>query len=68
MFDAMAQRYGVLPSHLLKQGDSFDLMIIDVAMTYEQMQQNKANKKVDMSMYDQNELQSMMDRVKGKSG
>lgn len=67
MFDALAKRYGKLPSQLLLDADSFDLMVFDVAVTYEKMEHDKANKKVDMNMYDQNELQSMMDKARGKN-
>ena len=67
MLDAMGKRYGTLPSVLLNKADSFDLMVFDVAVTWEKYQHNKANKKVDQSMYDQQELQNLMDRVKGKS-
>jgi hypothetical protein len=41
-------------------------MVFDVALTWEKLQHDKANKKVDQSMYDQKELQSIMDKVKGK--
>jgi len=44
MIDSMAQRYGVMPSSLLQQGDSFDLMIFDVAVNYQNIQQQKQNK------------------------
>ena len=44
MIDSIAERYGVLPSSLLKQGDSFDFMVFDVAMNYKAIQHAKANK------------------------
>lgn len=44
MLDAMAKRYGVLPSNLLATGDTFDLMVMDVAVNYEVIQNAKANK------------------------
>ncbi len=44
MIDSMAERYGVLPSSLLQKGDSFDLLIFDVAMNYKAIQHAKANK------------------------
>lgn len=62
----MAKRYGTLPSQTLLNADSFDLMVFDVAMTYEKMQHDKANNKVDSSMYKQEDLQAIMDRAKGR--
>lgn len=64
MLDALAKRYSTLPSKLLCDADSFDLMVFDVALTWEKYQNDKANKKVDQSMYDQNELQSIMDKAR----
>ena len=63
----MGKRYGTLPSVLLNKADSFDLMVFDVAMTFEKMQHDKANKKVDTSMYKQEDLQAIMDRAKGRN-
>ena len=42
--DHISKRYGVLPSELLAKGDSFDLMVFDVATTHDYIQQAKANK------------------------
>jgi len=66
MLDALAQRYSTLPSKLLCDADSFDLMVFDVAISWEKMQHDKQNKKVDHSMYDQQELQAMLDKVRKK--
>jgi hypothetical protein len=43
--DQISKRYGVLPSELLCKGDSFDLMVFDVAVNWEMIQNAKANKK-----------------------
>lgn len=45
MMDQISKRYGVLPSELLNKGDSFDLMVFDVAVTSEMIQHAKANNK-----------------------
>lgn len=45
MMDQISKRYGVLPSELLNKGDSFDLMVYDVAVTSEMIQYAKANNK-----------------------
>ena len=62
----MAQRYSVLPSNLLKNADSFDLMVYDVAVTYQKIQEDKANKRVSPDLYKQEDLQAIMDKVKNK--
>lgn len=62
----MAQRYSVLPSGLLKNADSFDLMVFDVAVTYQRMQEDKANKRVSPDLYKDDDLQAIMDKVKNK--
>jgi hypothetical protein len=33
--DTMGQRYGMLPSKLIAEASTFDLVIMDIAMTYE---------------------------------
>ena len=66
MFDALGKRYGTLPSKLLSNADSFDLMVFDVAVTWEKLQHNKANKTVDQSMYQQEDLQELMNKVRKK--
>lgn len=62
----MAQRYSVLPSNLLKNADSFDIMVYDVAVTYQRIQEDKANKSVSPDLYKQEDLQAIMDKVKNK--
>lgn len=62
----MAQRYSVLPSNLLKNADSFDLMVYDVAVTYQRIQEDKANNKVSPDLYKQEDLQAIMEKVKNK--
>ena len=44
MLDAVAKRYGVMPSNLLANGDTFDLLVFDVAVNYEIIQNAKAKK------------------------
>ena len=66
LLDALAKRYGCLPSALLCDADSFDLMVFDVALTWEKMQQDKQNgkKTVDTTMYNQQDLQDIMNKVR----
>ena len=68
MFDTLAKRYGKLPSEILRTADSFDIMIMDVALTYERYLNDKAKGKPTARTEDftQDELKSIME--KSKSG
>ena len=61
MLDSMAERYGILPSELLQRADTFDLMVMDVALTYQKYINDKQQKKVDPDLMDN---ESLMDRLK----
>ncbi len=39
--DGIGKRYGLLPSEVLKRADTFDLYIIDAALTFEQYHHKK---------------------------
>lgn len=65
MFDAMSQRYGVLPSKLLKEADTFDLTVMDVALTWQNFKQKQSSKTDTTDMYGQENLQKIMDKAKG---
>ena len=43
--DGIGKRYGMLPSQVLAQADTFDLYIMDVAMSFENYYRKKANNK-----------------------
>tara|TARA_R110000782_G_scaffold199924_1_gene288810 strand:- start:47 stop:265 length:219 start_codon:yes stop_codon:yes gene_type:complete len=65
MIDAMAERYGVLPSKILREGDTFDLMIMDCAFTYRKFIEAKHDPKQDITdMYDQEQLKQVMESTK----
>jgi hypothetical protein len=40
----MAEAYGVLPSRLLTEASTFDLVVYDVVMTYRAHQEKKQNR------------------------
>ncbi len=65
MVDAIAKRYGVLPSMLIAEGDTFDLMVMDVAMSWEIHMKNK-HKGQHQQDYDPEQLQEVMDSVRNK--
>lgn len=39
--DGLGKRYGILPSEVLRRGDTFDLYIMDCAMSFERYHQQK---------------------------
>jgi hypothetical protein len=43
--DGLGKRYGLLPSEVLKRGDTFDLYIMDCALTFEDYHHKKAMNK-----------------------
>lgn len=43
--DGLAKRYGKLPSEILREANTFDLYIIDAALTFEQYHHKKAMNK-----------------------
>lgn len=43
--DGLAKRYGKLPSEIMRDANTFDLYIIDAALTYEQYHHKKAMNK-----------------------
>lgn len=44
MLHQMAEAYGVLPSRLLTDASTFDLVVYDVVMTYRNQQEKKSNR------------------------
>ena len=63
----MAEKYGMLPSQVEQNATTYDLMVSDVLATYENFQQQKANGKVDPSVYQftDDELKAMMEKASG---
>jgi hypothetical protein len=63
----MAEKYGMLPSEVEQRATTYDLMISDVLATYENFQQQKANGKVDPTVYQftDDELKAMMEKARG---
>jgi len=43
--DTLGKRYGLLPSEVLVRADTFDLYIMDAALTFENYHNKKANSK-----------------------
>ena len=64
LLDAMGKRYGKLPSELFLKADTFDLMVMDVAIGYEQIILDKQNNKVNPRSYDEDELMERLNKVR----
>ena len=64
--DGLGKRYGLLPSEVLKRADTFDLYIIDAALTYEQYQHKKAMNKgqIPIDTYSNDQLLEMFNKGK----
>ncbi len=62
----MGRRYSKLPSELLKNADSFDVMVMDVAHTYEAYLNAKENKKGMGDFVSQDDLEAYHTKVTGK--
>ena len=45
MIDSLGKRYGILPSELLGRANTFDLYIMDVAMSFENYHHKKSMNK-----------------------
>jgi len=63
----MAEKYGMLPSQVEQSATTYDLMVSDVLATYDNFQQQKANGKVDPTVYQftDEELKLMMEKARG---
>lgn len=64
--DGLAKRYGMLPSKIISEADTFDLYIMDIALTFEQYHHKKAmnNGKDPLPEYTENELLNMVQKIK----
>lgn len=64
MIHVMAETYGCLPSELLSKGDTFDMMVFDVAQTVREYK-NKEKSGSTQDLYDQRELENYFRSVRG---
>lgn len=62
--DTLAERYKLLPSEVMNRGSTFDLYIMDAAMSYHNHQHSKNMKEVNPNDYSTDELLDMMKKVK----
>lgn len=69
MVDAMAERYGMLPSEIIKKADTTDLLIFDSALTYRNYLEKKAHNKgkLPIDSYSQDQIDKMYKDFKNGS-
>lgn len=60
--DGIGKRYGLLPSQVISNADTFDLYIMDAAMSFEHYHNAKANNggNAPIPNYTQDELQEIL--------
>tara|TARA_R110000803_G_scaffold110640_1_gene179060 strand:+ start:273 stop:470 length:198 start_codon:yes stop_codon:yes gene_type:complete len=65
MLDSLAERYGILPSQLLRDADTLDLFVFDTALTYQNHKQNKEHGSA-VDRFDESTLEKMVGQVRGE--
>lgn len=60
----IAKQYGQLPSMVHESGTTYDLMIYDVMMSWEQYQQDKAEGKKSTPKLSEETMMAALERVK----
>jgi hypothetical protein len=66
MIDSLGKRYGMLPSEVLNRSNTFDLYIMDVALSFENFHHKKAmnNGNDPLPDYTTDELLNMLNKNK----
>lgn len=66
--DGLGKRYGMLPSEVLERSNTFDLYIMDAAMTFESYHHKKSmnNGREPIPDYTVDELQNILNKVRGE--
>jgi len=64
--DGLGKRYGMLPSEVLSRGNTFDLYIMDCALTFENFHHKKAANKGKMptDVFKQEDLLNILNKGK----
>jgi hypothetical protein len=62
--DAMAERYGKLPSEVLRDASTVDLIVFDVAVSYRNHKEKQSKGQIDTNDYSQTDLEERFDRVR----
>ena len=66
--DSLGKRYGLLPSEVLNRSNTFDLYIMDAALTFENYHHKKANNNGQEPLpdYTTEELQAILEKTRKK--
>ena len=69
LIDTIAERYGMLPSKVMKEATTFDIFVADAAIHYRNLQQERAmgNNQVDPTDYTEEELLKIFKESRGES-
>lgn len=59
----MAQRYGLLPSEVMIRSTTFDLQILDIALSYEKMRMDQKEGKV--PQMNQDDMLAAIKQIRG---
>jgi hypothetical protein len=67
--DGLGKRYGMLPSQILSQGNTFDLYVMDMALTFENYHNKKASNggKATIPEYSNDELLDIFNKGKERA-
>jgi hypothetical protein len=58
--------YGQLPSYIEANATTFDIMVYDVMMSWEEHQRNQAEGKLDTPKLSQEQMTAMLEKVRKK--
>ncbi len=62
----MAERYGMLPSQILREATTIDLIYFDTAISYHNYKNSQDKGKIPKDSVSQEDLQRRMEQVKNK--
>ena len=62
--DALGKRYSLLPSEVMSKASTFDLVVLDAALGYQNYIQDKADGKKEVPKLSQEEMMAEIKRVR----
>jgi len=62
--DALGKRYSLLPSEVMEKASTFDLVVLDAALGYQNYIQDKADGKKAPPKLSQEEMMAALERVR----
>ena len=65
---ALAKQYRLLPSEVRARATTYDIMVYDVMMTWEEDQRKKANGERSVPKLKQEDMRAMLERVRQNDG